>query len=99
MVINAISAADRRDDVAAPIEYREGVAVFERAQPALLERDIRFYVKRRGIGVPGSRKGGLACDPILRRLGQRWPSLQAAAAEFRSAPPAPRRSTDPYSAK
>lgn len=40
VVIKAIGAANRRDDVAAPIEYREGVAVFERAQPPLLERDI-----------------------------------------------------------
>ena len=47
VVINAISAADGRDDIAAPIEYRKRVAVFERAQPPLLERDIRFDVERR----------------------------------------------------
>ena len=37
VVIKAISAADGRDDIAAPIENRKGVTVFERAQPPLLE--------------------------------------------------------------
>jgi hypothetical protein len=52
VVINAIGAADGREDIAAPIEYPKGVAVFERAQPPLLERDIRFDIERRCIGLP-----------------------------------------------
>jgi hypothetical protein len=40
VMINAVGAADSRDYVAAPIEYRKGMTVFERAQPPLLERDI-----------------------------------------------------------
>ena len=46
LVINPISAAGGREDIAAPIKYRKGVAMFERAQPPLLERDIRLDIER-----------------------------------------------------
>ena len=35
------------DNVAATVEYREGMAVLERAQSPLLKRDVRLDVERR----------------------------------------------------
>lgn len=95
VVINAVGAADSRDYVAAPIEYPKGMAVFERAQPPLLERDVRFDVKRRRVGIAVPRSGRLSRGRILRRFGQRSSSLQVAAAELKNDPRAPRGSTVP----
>jgi hypothetical protein len=46
VVVNPVGAAIGSVDVAAPIEYREGVAVLECAQAPLLKGDIRFDVER-----------------------------------------------------
>src|ERR1700680_1421573 len=46
------------DDVAATIEPRKGMAVLERAQAALLERDVRFDVN-----------GGASPPPALAEAG------------------------------
>jgi hypothetical protein len=68
VVINAIGAADARDDVATPVEYRKGMAVFERAQPPLLERDIRFDRERRWIGLPGPCRGPFGLRRLFRQF-------------------------------
>jgi hypothetical protein len=49
VVVNAVGAAGYRDDIAATIKYRKGMAVLERARAALLERDIRVDVERRRL--------------------------------------------------
>ena len=49
VVVNAVGAAVYRDDIAATIKYRKGMAVLERAWAALLERDIRVDVERRRL--------------------------------------------------
>ena len=46
-MVNPVGAAIGSDDVAATIEYREGMAVLERAQSPLLKGDVRFDVERR----------------------------------------------------
>jgi hypothetical protein len=46
-VVNPVGAAIGSDDVAATIEYREGMAVLERAQSPLLKGDVRLDVERR----------------------------------------------------
>ena len=72
MVVNAVDAAVYRDDIAATIKYRKGMAVLERARAPLLERDIRVDVERRrltGAGPFGTRLGGIAA--LVRRVRQR----------------------------
>ena len=68
VVIKAIGAADGREDIAAPIEYREGVTVFERAQPPLLERDVRFDIERRCVGLPVPCRGTFGLRRIFRQF-------------------------------
>jgi hypothetical protein len=68
VVIKAIRAADGRDDIAAPIENCKGVAVLERAQPPLLERDIRLDVEWRCIGLPGLCGGAFGMRRIFRQF-------------------------------
>jgi hypothetical protein len=46
-VVNPVGAAIASDDVAATVEYREGMAVLERAQSPLLKGDVRLDVERR----------------------------------------------------
>jgi hypothetical protein len=46
-VINPVGAAIGSDDVAATVEYREGMALLERAQSSLLKGDVRLDVERR----------------------------------------------------
>jgi len=48
-MVGAVGTAAPSDDVAATIEHGKGMAVLERAQAALLERDVRFDVKRRSL--------------------------------------------------
>jgi hypothetical protein len=53
VVVNAVGAAVYSDDIAAPVKYRKGMALLERARAPLLERDIRVDVERRClIGLP-----------------------------------------------
>ena len=49
-VVNPVGAATGSDDVAATVEYREGMAVLECAQSPLLKGDVRLDVERR-LGV------------------------------------------------
>jgi hypothetical protein len=49
VVVNAVGAAVYRDDIAATVKYRKGMAVLERARAPLLERDIRVDVERRSL--------------------------------------------------
>ena len=49
VMVGAVGTAAPSDDVAATIEHGKGMAVLERAQAALLERDVRFDVKRRSL--------------------------------------------------
>ena len=46
-VVNPVGAATASDDVAATVEYREGMTVLERAQSPLLKGNVRLDVERR----------------------------------------------------
>ena len=52
VMVGAVGTAAPSDDVAAMIEHGKGMAVLERAQAALLERDVCFDVKRRSLTPP-----------------------------------------------
>src|SRR5882762_3208293 len=56
--VGAVGTAAPSDDVAATIEHGKGMAVLERAQAALLERDVRFDVN-----------GGASPPPALAEAG------------------------------
>ena len=55
VMVDAVGTAAPSDYVAATIEHGKGMAVLERAQAALLERDVRFDVKRRNLTPAGPR--------------------------------------------
>jgi hypothetical protein len=70
-VVNPVGAAIGRDDVAATIEYREGVAVLERAQSPLLKGDVRFDVERRLVALAGPRRDRFGKAGVGWQLRQR----------------------------
>jgi len=71
VVVNPVGASIGSNDVSTPIEYREGWAVFERAQSSLLKGDIRFDVERRRLAVAGPRRNRLGQAGIDWQLRQR----------------------------
>ena len=70
-MVNPVGASIGSNDVSTPIEYREGWAVFERAQSSLLKGDIRFDVERRRLAVAGPRRNRLGQAGIDWQLRQR----------------------------
>jgi hypothetical protein len=70
-----IKTVRRGDDVTAAVEHGEGVAVLERAQSPLLERDVRFDVKWRGAGFAGPNRDRAGRAEIALLLRQRPPPL------------------------
>jgi hypothetical protein len=48
-VVDPVGATIGSDDVAATVEYCEGMAVLERAQSPLLKGDVRLDVERRVV--------------------------------------------------